>query len=226
MAPPRGRGLRPGGVLRAVGRLVVLVAMGFGLGLVFGVVMEEPQLLAGHLRGESEAVQVRVRSGSERSGDSDTLRVRSEASLLAGSPGEPSRQAAIDSKSGGEGTATGTSLPAVGARPVEESSPTVTESGEPTPSDRVGVLAAGAAGAPRWAIQVGAFAEESAAGGLADSLRSRYPVVVLSGGEGRRWRVRVQPLAGEKRAREVAASLKQEEGLPTWVISLDGQAGR
>ena len=51
MAAPRGRGLRPGGIVRAVVRLVLLVAVGFGVGLVFGLVTEEPELLAGHLRG-------------------------------------------------------------------------------------------------------------------------------------------------------------------------------
>ncbi|MGY8736190.1 MAG: hypothetical protein ACKVIW_01575, partial [bacterium] len=56
MAGHRGRGLRPGGVLRAVGRLILLVAIGFGVGLLFGVVTEEPELLAAHLRGDGESV--------------------------------------------------------------------------------------------------------------------------------------------------------------------------
>ena len=58
MAGARGRGLRPGGVVRALARLVVLVAVGFGVGLVFGVVLEEPELLAAHLVGESESVEL------------------------------------------------------------------------------------------------------------------------------------------------------------------------
>ena len=220
MAPPRGRGLRPGGVLRAVGRLVVLVAMGFGLGLVFGVVMEEPELLAGHLRGESEAV--RVRPVAESSGDTQALRPRSESPLLAASADEPTRQAVVEGERGQEAPATRSAPPPVGARSLA-SSPAAPSAG---PSGRIEPLAVGEAEASRWAIQVGAFADESAAGGLADKLRSRYPVVVLAGGEGRRWRVRVQPLEGEKHARAVAASLKREEGLPTWVLSLDGEAGR
>ena len=62
MASPRGRGLRlrPGGVVRALGRLVALVGVGFALGLTFGLVTEEPELLARHLRGESESVDLEV----------------------------------------------------------------------------------------------------------------------------------------------------------------------
>ncbi len=58
MTASRGRGVRPGGVVRALARLVLLVALGFGVGLLFGIVLEEPQLLAGHLRGESESVEI------------------------------------------------------------------------------------------------------------------------------------------------------------------------
>ena len=45
MAAAGGTKIRPGGVLRAVARLVLLVAFGFGAGVLIGVISEEPELL-------------------------------------------------------------------------------------------------------------------------------------------------------------------------------------
>ena len=58
-APGRAK-LRPAGVLRAAGRLVLLVALGFGAGVLIGVIFEEPELLVGHLRGEGESVSLAI----------------------------------------------------------------------------------------------------------------------------------------------------------------------
>ena len=56
MAGGRGRGaLGPGGLAGALVRLAFLVVTGFSVGLVFGLVTGEPELLARHLKGESEA---------------------------------------------------------------------------------------------------------------------------------------------------------------------------
>lgn len=52
----RAHRLRPGGVVRALGRLVLLIGFGFSTGLLIGILLEEPELLAGHLRGESETI--------------------------------------------------------------------------------------------------------------------------------------------------------------------------
>jgi len=78
-----------------------------------------------------------------------------------------------------------------------------------------------------WSIQVGAFSDEGAADRLAEGLRARYPVEVLpASGEGGRWRVRVQPIRGETRAREMAEALKRDERLPTWVTPMEDRVGR
>ena len=77
-----------------------------------------------------------------------------------------------------------------------------------------------------WAIQVGAFSERRAARRLAEALRDEYPVEVLPARrEGGRWRVRVQPIESEARARSLAETLKREEILPTWVTPMEGRAG-
>ncbi len=74
----------------------------------------------------------------------------------------------------------------------------------------------------RWSIQVGAFGDAAAAERLADGLRNRYPVAVLPAREtGGRWRVRIQPIAGEDEARTMADRLKRDEHLPTWVTPME-----
>ncbi|MGY8736313.1 MAG: SPOR domain-containing protein, partial [bacterium] len=78
----------------------------------------------------------------------------------------------------------------------------------------------------RWSIQVGAFSEEASASRLAEGLRARYPVAILPGRkDGERWRVRIQPIEDEDRARAMADRLKRDEHLPTWVTPMEGRAG-
>jgi cell division protein FtsN len=82
-------------------------------------------------------------------------------------------------------------------------------------------------GAPaaRFAVQVGAFSESRAAERLAESLRGKgFDVYVSPGAKAgeARWRVRVGPLASREEAKRVAARLKAEEKLPTWVLDEDG----
>ena len=110
----------------------------------------------------------------------------------------------------------GRALPEVAApapRPVPAKPAPVPEKQKRAPSTSTDV----------WAIQVGAFAQEASARRLVERLESKgYPVEVLpSDGANARWRVRVQPLRGEGRAKGLAARLKSEEGLPTWVMALE-----
>lgn len=75
-----------------------------------------------------------------------------------------------------------------------------------------------------FAVQVGAFAERSAAEHLAESLRAKAFSVYISPGAKAgeaRWRVRVGPLASREQAERTAARLKRDEKLPTWVLSED-----
>ena len=199
MAAPRGRGLRPGGVVRAMWRLLVLVAIGFSVGLLFGVVTEEPELLAGHLRGESQSV---------------ALDVTPDRSVLE------TRQ-----------TVSADELPAVASpRSVPQASPSVAvapavgSAGRATAvSDSVMQVTRAPSG---WSIQVGAFSQQAAATRLAEGLRARYPVEVLpASGKAGRWRVRVQPIRSEARARQMAERLKRDERLPTWVTPMEGRSG-
>jgi cell division septation protein DedD len=79
--------------------------------------------------------------------------------------------------------------------------------------------------AARFAVQVGAFSESRAAERLAESLRGKGFAVYVSPGATRgeaRWRVRVGPLSSRAEADRIAARLKAEEKLPTWVLDENG----
>jgi len=237
MAVPRGRSvLRPRGVVRAVGRLIGLVVIGFTVGLVFGLVTEEPELLARHLGGESEAVALRE---VDASADSETGAV--EAAPAEHMSAATSTRPLVESAE----RASTRSLPTVAAPPGPSptaQSPGVEPAREAPVAARVEAPASARESAARpaadesaarraidtrpWAIQVGAFSERRAARRLAEALRDEYPVEVLPARrKGGRWRVRVQPIESEARARSLAETLKREEILPTWVTPMEGRAG-
>ena len=119
MAAPGGAKIRPGGVLRAAGRLVLLVGLGFGAGVLIGVVSEEPRLLVGHLRGEGESVSLaivqpesEIEEGGARPGDSEhrleSLEDHSESQI----EGSEARRLALQRETG---EAEAASLPRVAA---------------------------------------------------------------------------------------------------------------
>jgi DedD protein len=89
---------------------------------------------------------------------------------------------------------------------------------------RPDVLSPGAAAA-RFAVQVGAFGEGAVAEQLATRLRGKgfdvYVSPAAAAGQPR-WRVRVGPVSSREEADRVAARLKVEEQLPTWVLEDDG----
>jgi cell division septation protein DedD len=72
-----------------------------------------------------------------------------------------------------------------------------------------------------FAVQVGAFATPSAADGLAAELRKlgHASYVADEGGSGARYKVRVGPIAERADADALAARLKREQRLPTWVLA-------
>jgi cell division septation protein DedD len=122
------------------------------------------------------------------------------------------------------------------ATPAESQAPApqVAASEEPPPVSapprpsatriRPEVISPGAPAA-RFAVQVGAFTESRAAERLAESLRAKgFDVYVSPGAKAgeARWRVRVGPLPSRAEAKRVAARLKAEEKLPTWVLDEDG----
>jgi cell division septation protein DedD len=233
MVAARARGLRPGSVVRAVLRLALLVGIGFGAGLLIGVVSEEPELLAGHLRGEGESVPLVAEPVlPEEAGTGDGPETPGPA--IAAAQGQTTA-GEIDREviSGSAPRATGVQAGRVALleAAAEDSTPrlpvvaaALAPSGAaPEAGDRSNARESSA----RWAIQVGAFSDESAAIRLAEGLAVKgYSVELIPAtSETRRWRVRVQPVEGETRARELADRLKQEERLPTWVTPMEAGSG-
>jgi len=193
------RGIRPGGVVRALGRLALLTSFAFAAGLLIGVLAEEPELLARYLRGEGVAVALAPAEAM----------ATAKATAIEGSP--PKAQ---------------TPVVDVARRAVMEA-----RSNEESESD-LPMVAAAAVGTPAdaqqdrlWTIQVGAFSDEEAAARLVVGLGAKgYPTRLLPSSDGsRRWRVRVQPIRGEAKAREIAGRLKRVERLPTWVLPMEGR---
>ena len=102
-------------------------------------------------------------------------------------------------------------------------SPASVASGPSATRIRSDVISPGAPAA-RFAVQVGAFSESSAAERLAESLRGKgFEVYVSPGAKAgeARWRVRVGPLPSRAEAERIAVRLKAEEKLPTWVLDED-----
>ena len=184
----RSRGLRP--VLGFIA-LVLLAIPGFGLGVVAGVAWEDPGLLLGHLLGRSVEVPWGSVARSEAAPQSEATPERAAAAPPARVPEKE--------------------LPAVAA-PAPASTTRATRL-------RTEVLTPGSG--PRFAVQVGAFSESRAAEALAESLRAEGFDAYVSPSPkpaAARWRVRVGPFASRENAEGVAARLKVEQKLPTWVL--------
>lgn len=208
MAEPKVRNAFSRSKILTVGRLLAFVVVGFTVGLVIGIASEEPELLAGHARGDTETVELDAALAARPDPD--------EAAALAAAASDAAADAArIELLEIAQDDDPLVELPDVGAGPADEAS-----------SGRTGgsrALVAGTAGAERWAIQVGAFADQPSAEQLARRLEGKgYPIEVLpAGAASSRWRVRVQPIDGESTARSMAERVEREERLPIWVIRLE-----
>jgi cell division septation protein DedD len=197
----RGPGL--GSALAGAGLLVVL---GFALGVVGGLVLEEPDLLLDYVLGRTEPVPV---GEVARDVAARPPAVEPAPGPGAGTPPAPAAEA-TPAPGPGEWIA--------GSREEEAFAAAAPTSPPPT-AEGAAVAPAPAGG---FAVQVGAFADATAAEQLARRLRARgHPVYVApaAGSDTARWRVRVGPLASRAEAEGVAARLEREERVSTWVLA-------
>ncbi len=194
----------------------ILIAGGFALGLVAGVVSEEPELVVGHLVGRSEEVAWLPERRPE------FTPAGAEGAVL-GAEAVPEAIALEDVDGVGEpqpsppavATAPPVSVAPPGRRTTRnlrdiDSIPT----GAPPPVIRLG-----------FSVQVGAFADGGAAEDVRQKLRSKgfdtYLIPANESGDGK-WRVRVGPVHNKGAAEKLASRLKTEERLPTWVLAEGG----
>jgi cell division septation protein DedD len=192
-----GQGESGSGWIATILGMTVLVAAGFLVGLVVGVISEQPELMVSHLVGHDEEVAW--------SPDAQAVFIESTAvepaldrslaeSKTVVQPGSSDPPAWVESEPG---------LP-----PVSQES----KQREPSPpAPDVGLV-----------VQVGAFSESGAAEKMSSSLRDKgYAAYVIPSTESSdgRWRVRVGPATSRQKAEKLARRLKVEERLPTWVVS-------
>jgi len=186
----RRRGPRLGSALLGGG---LLIALGFGLGVVAGLLLEEPDLILDYAAGRTQDVPLEMGAGPRDFGAPAAI-----APDVAARP-PPNREP--------EPPAT---PPSVTDEASSDSAPV---------ADPPGPVVSPSGG---FAIQVGAFSEASAAERLASRLREGgLPVYVAPsvGGDAERWRVRVGPMASRDEAEQLARRLEREQQLSTWVLT-------
>jgi DedD protein len=180
-----------------LGGALLLVAVGFGVGLVAGTAYEEPQLVAEHLSGQTTEIPL----AAEGENGSDAL---AEPDVAAAAPLDPAAE--------GEPAPLG-----AGALDAEREERVAAAAPLAPPQAAVSL---DPAAAPGWSIQVGAFGNEGTARELAGELGRRgYSAYIVDLGEDARFKVRVGPIATREEAERVAARLKSEQRLPTWILA-------
>lgn len=195
--------------------VVVWITTGFLVGLVAGVVSEEPELVIKHATGQSTEIEW---DGLAAPPPATQSLSKSAIGRTRGTPSEDSR-AARDSNASALAGLAATRRPDVSAAPAATSGQRAKSADIGGVPVRSGATVAKTSNGPGFSIQVGAFAERDAAQEVAESLRGKgYSVRILSAQDDGRYRVRVGPVAARERAEGLARRLKSDEGLPTWVL--------
>ena len=188
------------GWLATLAGALLLVAVGFGVGLVAGTAYEEPELVADHLAGHTVEVALAPgAAGGERAPAEDVAAAPPpQAPVAVEPPPTPLGAGALDERRE--------------ARPERQASATPAAPAASAPK----ATASGAG----FAVQVGAFATEASAQQLARELGKRgYRSYVTSEGTDARFKVRVGPIASRSEAEQISGRLKSEHRLPTWILA-------
>jgi cell division septation protein DedD len=199
---PRSSG--PGWLATAGGALL-LVALGFGVGIVAGTAYQEPDLVADHLAGRTTEVALEPPQPLAAAPD-----------VSAPAPESLDRPAAALGQGALEEAPEAELAP---AEPALARGPAAVPAAAPKAPARPGPqLAAKSAAAGSFSIQVGAFSSEKAARQLAGALgKQGYTAYLMDEGDGARWKVRVGPVGSRSEAEAISARLKREQRLPTWI---------
>lgn len=171
----------------------LLIALGFGLGVVAGLILEEPDLILDYAAGRTQDVP--LEDGAGPGGFEPPAATVPD--VAARPPPDP-----------------GATRPATPPDVVGEAS----SAGAPVADFAAPALSPSGG----FAVQVGAFSAASAAEQLAGRLRADgLPVYIAPsvGGDADRWRVRVGPMASREEAEQVARRLEREQQLSTWVLT-------
>lgn len=217
-----GRSMREGepGWLASLLGAAVLIAGGFALGLVAGVVSDEPELVVGHLVGRSEEVVWLPEGEAEFTATNEVVspaRVEPPPEVL-----DLDEVLVLESAA--------TELEPLMAPPAADPPEPLPAVAAPPPARRASrdvdsLPQAGSAAPTGFAVQVGAFSEGGSARDVRQKLLSKgfdsYVIPASVSGDGK-WRVRVGPVPTKVAAEVLASRLKSEERLPTWVLAEGG----
>jgi DedD protein len=197
----RGRRGAGGGWLATLMGALLLMVAGFAVGLVAGILFEEPDLVIDQIAGRATEVPLPADADPEQPGAPDVA----APPVAIAPPASPPGQGAA-------------------AQPEPEPEPALTQPAAaiPEPPEPPPVSAP----PPRsgYAVQVGAYGDQGGARRLVDELEEAGFAVYVSTSEakGARYRVRVGPVASRDEARRLAARLEREQKLKTWVLSEAG----
>jgi len=181
--------------------VTVWIATGFLVGLVAGVVSEEPQLLVGHMAGRDTEIEWAAGRKEQALDRPDSLRSTDDLAPVGAPP-----KSVLDD-------------PPPPMEPMLGSSPKVASAAPREPAAASPPSAPSQGDAPRFLIQVGAYENRNSAQEVAETLRGKgYAVEVLSTADDGRFRVRVGPVIARERAEGLAKRLENDEGLPTWIL--------
>jgi cell division septation protein DedD len=191
------------GWLATAGGALLLVALGFGVGIVAGTAYQEPDLVADHLAGRTTEVVLEPEPVGAAPPD-----VAAPAPESQSRPLPALGQRALEDAPEAE-------LPALAPAAAPRPAPAAAPKAPPRPAPQ---LAAKPAAAGSFSIQVGAFSSEKAARELAGELgKHGYTAYLMDEGNGARWKVRVGPVRSRSEAEAVSARIKREQRLPTWI---------
>jgi cell division septation protein DedD len=209
------------GWLATLGGASLLLALGFGIGLVAGSALEEPELVAKHLAGDATELPLPAPSAAPSEAPAPAPAApRSAAPAERAAPEEAPSD--FDTGDGREAPAP---APEAVGRPEAPPAKPPPRAPAPPATSRPPAPAVAASRPSGFAVQVGAFADRKAADGLVASLRgerARAYVVEGGAGESARYRVRVGPFSTRQQASDEAARLQKRRRLPTWVIAEGG----
>jgi cell division septation protein DedD len=196
----------------------LLIVLGFALGIVAGLMLEEPQLLLDYVTGKTHSVA--LVAGPQEPGETGALPHASPPDVAARGPSEPTAAASPRAPAPPAGEPVGARAPrpagpgsdgiSAPVPPVAAPPPAGPEASTTVPPGR------------SFSVQVGAFADAAPAEQLARRLKGQgLPVYVApgTGSDARKWRVRVGPLADRAEAERLAERLEKRDKLPTWVLA-------
>jgi cell division septation protein DedD len=219
MAEERGaarRSRREGrGLVSVLIGTALLGVLGFGLGIVAGLVLEEPGLLLDYLTGRTTSARLeKPEEPTLASATAPAAAAPDVAAPSAPTRAEPTPPPAAETSERAEPP----TPPPVGAAPPPAAPPVAAAPTAPIPEEPPAPAHAGQTG---YSVQVGALADAAGAEQLAAKLEKRgFHVYVAPSAEpgSRRWRVRVGPVATREEAQRLAGELEREK-LPTWVLA-------